>query len=201
MDKIIYFAEGSLNSGQTDMSLPHSLGFAPLIFGICAFNSDFSDGRGIPYQYQTTSDFVFFEARASSTDVKVSYNTANGTPAKVYYRICGFESAGSTATIPGTSGVANKFILNTDYNYCKLFRKGSINANTPTTITHNLGYLPQVMAWREANGIISPFNDSDWYSYSMGTQVGIEVTTTSVNIKAANVGLDKVHYRIYYDEA
>ena len=58
MDKIVYFKEGSLNSGQTDVSIPHKLGFAPLIFGICAFNEDFSDARGIPYQYQTTSDFV-----------------------------------------------------------------------------------------------------------------------------------------------
>lgn len=201
MDKIIYFVEGSLNSGQYDVSIPHSLGFAPLIFGICAFNSDFSDGRGIPYIYQTPSDFVAFEARATNTDVKVSFNTANGTPAKVYYKICGLEPAGSTATLPATSGNAEKLIINTDYNYCKLYRKGAINASDVTTITHNFGYIPQVMVWRESNGVISPFNDSSWYSDDLGSEFGIEVTPANVVIKAANIGLDKVHYRIYYDEA
>lgn len=201
MDKIVYFTEGSLNSGQTDISIPHKLGFAPLIFGICAFNEDFSDARGIPYQYQTTSDFVAFEANSSSTDIKVSFNTANGQPPKVYYRICGFEPAGLKNKLAPTSKYAKNFILNTDYNYCKLYKSGTINASDVTTITHNFGYLPQVMIWRESNGRISPFNDSQWYSTDLGDTFGVEVTDTYVKIKAANIGLDKVHYRIYYDEA
>lgn len=201
MDKIIYFTEGSLNSGQYDVSLPHSLGFAPLIFGVCAFNADFSDPRSIPYNNQTSTDFVAFDADASSTDVKVSFNTSNGVPAKAYYRIYGFEPSDVTASIAGTSGNATKFILNTDYNYCKLYQKGVINASNVTTITHNFGYLPQVMAWGESGGKIFSANLADWYSGDIGDTYGVKVTPTEVVLKFANIGLDRVHYRIYYDEA
>ena len=201
MDKIILFKEGSLNSGQYDVSLPHSLGFAPLIFGVCAFNADFSDPRSIPYTNQTSTDFVTFDVSATSTDIKVSYNSSSGTPSKAYYRIYAFEPSDVTASIPSTSGDATNFILNTDYNYCKLYQKGVINASNVTTITHNFGYLPQVMAWRESNGKIFASNIADWYSGDIGDTYGVKVTPTEVVLKFANIGLDRVHYRIYYDEA
>lgn len=201
MDKIIYFKEGSLNSGQYDVSLPHSLGFAPLVFGVCAFNSDFSDPRSIPYTNQTDTDYVAFDVSASSTDVKVSYVSSSGSPSVAYYRIYGFEPSDSHADIPATSGDATNFILNTDYNYCKLYQKGVINASDVTTINHNFGYLPQVMTWRESNGKIFPGNLADWYSGDIGDTYGTKVTNTQVVLKYANIGLDRVHYRIYYDEA
>lgn len=192
MDKIIYFAEGELNSGQYDVPLTHNLGFAPLIFGVCAFNSSFSDSRSIPYNYQTSSDFVSFTARASNSDVKISYNTANGTPAKIYYRLYGFEPADSHAKVGATSKYAQNFILNTDYNYCKLYKKGT---TTPTsTVAHNLGYIPQVLAWADTGTVITPLEEST-------TSGNIIVTDQNVLFQYPALGLQKIHYRIYYDEA
>ena len=192
MDKIIYFKEGTLNAGQYDIDSPHGLSFTPLIFGVCAFNSDFSDARGVPYQALTASNSVQFTAAANATNVRVSYINGSGSPSKIYYRLYGFEPSGSTATVPATSTAANQFILNTDYNYCKLLSKGT--AGPTATVNHNLGYIPQVLVWRQANSWVEPVNESDYTS-------SVIVTNQSLIFNYPNLGIDNFHYRIYYDEA
>lgn len=192
MDKIIYFKEGTLDAGQYDIDYAHNLSFTPLIFGVCAFNSNFSDARGVPYQSLTTSNSVQFTAAANSTNVRLSYINSSGSPSKIYYRLYGFEPSGSTATVPATSTAASQFILNTDYNYCKLFSKGTAGATA--TINHNLGYIPQVLAWRQANGWTELINESD-------SGAAVIVTDQSLIFNFPSLGIDNLHYRIYYDEA
>ena len=192
MDKIIYFAEGSLNSGQYDVDIAHGLSFAPLIFGVCAFNSDFSDARNVPYQRLTQSDTVSFDMLANATNIRLSYINSSGTPNKIYYRLYGFEPSGSAAIVPATSGNASNFILNTDYNYCKLLRKGT--AAVGATISHNLGYIPQVLVWQVANGWTMPVTQSD-------TNSAVIITDQDLIFNYQLLGVDNFHYRIYYDEA
>lgn len=191
MDKIIYFNEGSLNAGDYDVDIPHSLGFTPLIFGVCAFNSDFSDARGVPYQAQTVSNTVQFTVQANGVNVRLSYINQSGSPSKIYYRLYGFEPSNSTATVAPTSGNADKFILNTDYNYCKLYKKGTASPNA--TVSHALGYIPQVLIWRQVNGWVALVNESDYSS-------AVVITDQSLIFDFPYLGVDSFHYRIYYDE-
>lgn len=195
MDKIVYFREGTLNAGDYDKDYPHNLPFTPLLFGVCAFNSDFSDSMSVPFQYLTHDADVAFTASANSTNVRLSY-ILNGTgfPNKIYYRLYGFEPSDSHAKVGGTSKYAKNFILNTDYNYCKLFKKGTTAPNT--TIAHNLGYLPQVIAWGESTWTSQLWNIASPDSY-------VAVTENTVVFHTPNTmypPLNKIHYRIYYDE-
>ena len=192
MDKIIYFAEGTLNVGQYDVYIPHNLPFTPLIFGVCAYNSDFSDSRNVPYQYITRDNTESFTAYANASSVRLTYTNYSGTPSKIYYRLYGFEPSDSRGKVGATSKFAKNFILNTDYNYCKLFQKGTANAGG--TISHNLGYLPQVLVWQTSNGWTGPTDISS-------ASTGVIVTDNAVTFQFPNLGIDKLHYRIYYDEA
>ena len=194
MDKIVYFNTGSLNSGSST-SIQHNLGFIPLVFGVCSFNSDFSDPRTIPYNYQLQSDYVTFSATADGTNINLSFNTANGSPGAIYYRIYAFEPSNSAATIAPTNNHASQFILNTDYNYCKLCKKGIIDSDG--SVSHNLGYIPQVLAWSESGGVITPIDESTPSDPITNQPTQVIVTTSSITFQ--NIG--KAHYRIYYDEA
>lgn len=192
MDKIIYFQNGSLDAGQYDIDIPHKLGFTPLIFGVCAFNEDFSDSRSVPFDYTTQSDTIQFTAAANSTNVRLSYINYNGTPNKIFYRIYGFEPDGTHNKVSPTSKYAQNFIINTDYNYCKLFEKG---ATEPTsTITHGLGYIPQTLAWIDTGTWIRPAEESS-------TTSKIIVTDQNISFQYPALGISKIHYRIYFDEA
>lgn len=203
MDKIVYFQQGSLNVGEYDIDTPHNLPFTPLVFGVCAFNEDFSDARGVPYEYLTQQTSITFTASANATNVRVSYTNDAGTPDKIYYRIYGFEPSDSRAKVGITSKHGKEFILNTDYNYCKLYKKGVVDGQTATTIEHNFGYIPQILIWAESSsGWIAPLERSDWGDiYGDISTSGVFVTPAEVQFDASLYHYDKLHYRIYYDEA
>lgn len=194
MDKIIYFKDGNLNVGDYNVQIPHGLGFTPLVFGVCSFNSDFSDPRSIPYSYNTNSTSIAFNVQADSTNITIGYTNTSGTPAKIYYRLYAFEPSNSTATIAPTNTSAKTFVLNTDYNYCKLYKKGISNGDS--TIAHNLGYVPQVLAWEESGGYIVPIDTSTPEDPITNTPTYISVSTSNITTH----GYGTVYYRIYYDE-
>lgn len=203
MDKIIFFKEGTLNAGDYNIDITHNLPFTPLVFGVCAFNSDFSDARAIPYEQLTQTDSITFDAPANSSVIRMAYTNTAGTPNKIYYRLYAFEPSDSRAKVGATSKYAKDFILNTDYNYCKLFKAGTVSGASDTTISHNLGYIPQVLVWSEtSNGWVSPIERADWGNIQGTESVnGVMVTTTEVQFKASLYQFDKIHYRIYFDEA
>lgn len=185
MDKVIYFASGDITPGN-GWYVEHNLGFTPLVFGVCAFNSDFSDPRISPFLQWTNPGQIQFQFNATNTDIIMNYANSQSPNQKLYYRFYAFEPSNSSAAIPSTSNLANKFVLNTDYNYCKLFKKGIANGNT--TIQHNLGYIPFVLAWFEP--FTAPWWRSDKDDYITVTNSTVVIHTTST-----------IHYRIYYDEA
>lgn len=194
MDKIVYFKEGEIQAGNSQ-NIPHNLGFAPLVFGVCAFNSDFSDPRTLPFEQITQSETISFNLGANNSYVQIGYGNYADNPPKMYYRIYAFEPSDSRARVGATSKHAKNFILNTDYNYCKLYEKGIVTNDA--TITHNLGYVPQVLAWREQNGFITPVEQSRPSDPLTNLPSQIRVTPTEITFQ--NMG--KTHYRIYYDEA
>lgn len=97
-----------------------------------------------------------------------------------------------------------------DANYWKIAMKGSGTLSLPAsfgatdsdTITHNLGYYPNVRVWFEPNNdgdIWVPHKRSVWSN----ALLYFEVTTTGLTITAENgsVSAETVpyYYRIYYD--
>lgn len=185
MDKIVYYTTGEMTPGSK--SITHNLGFTPLLFGVGAFNSDFSDSRMSPYI--SWSPTVSFQFSSNNTYINFNYSNSGSSTKKLYYRIYAFEPADSYHKVPATTKYAKEFIINTDYNYCKLYKKGV--ATGDLTIKHNFGYIPLVLAWDYGNNTTYHwFNDVSDY---------ITVTETEVRIKNSNSN-GKVQYRIYYDE-
>lgn len=203
MDKIIFFTSGSIKPSDGNKSINHTLGFAPLIFGVCSFNSNFNDPRTIPYNYSTQSNTIAFTAQATSSQIKISCTNYSNPSASMYYRIYAFEPSTSSARIAPTANVANKFILNTDYNYCKLCKKGTMSGNGQHSVSHNLGYIPQTLIWAESNGTIIPIDHSNgWYDPILGEAFGVQVNNSNVVSNfPGSANYNTIHYRIYYDEA
>lgn len=206
MDKIVLFYEGELSPSSAgsgyEQTISHGLGFTPLVFGVCAFNSDFSDARSLPYMELTQDNAITVSVEATQSTIKVSYGNYESTPAKAYYRIYAFEPDGSAADVPPTADNASEFVLNTDYNYCKLFKTGVVDGNSDTTISHGLGYLPFTLAWQESsNGLVEPIELNNWSDPITNLPYGVRVGSQDVLFKYSGQGLSKIHYRIYYDEA
>lgn len=205
MDKIVYYKSGELlpNNGHSAQTIDNfNLGFIPLIFAVFSFDKDFTDTR-MDFMYSINNDVTII-VNAYSDSVRIDYwNTPNPNK-KLYYRVYGFEPSNSRASVGYTQKDAKEFILNTDYNYCKLYKKGVVDSDT--TITHNLGYVPFVLAWEEdkwtnpAPGVITPC----WLSG--GESPGTSWSVPSISVTDKTVKIDgiptngKVHYRIYYDE-
>ena len=198
MDKIIYFKEGVVNNGDTQ-NITHNLPFTPLVFGVGAFSSDFSDPRSLPFEELTQSNTLAATLDANSSRVQIGYMDYSASKPKLYYRIYAFEPSDPTAKVGATSKNANQFILNTDYNYCKLFKKG-ISGGSDATIPHNLGYIPQILAWGEQGGATRPIEISQPEDPLFGQPVYVAITSSNLIIKNPGA-FTKVHYRIYYDEA
>jgi hypothetical protein len=194
LDKIVYMTSGTFVSnavGGGSVTIPHGLGFMPLPYIQWSLNSDFSTCQEITERpgdlYPTVFPYIVsYESNATN----IIINFFNGALAQTtyYYRIICFMPTDINADVTNIASLADDFILNTDYNYTKLFMSG---INTSTTVTHNLGYVPQVMWWYEssADKILSPVN------LGYPTTNTPYVTTTTVVFPNTNY-----HYRIYIDE-
>lgn len=226
MDKIVYFKEQLVHPDPYGFAtISHSLGIAPLITGVWSKTKDFAE----PHSF-TTGEFIdpntnaniidTISCDASNTEISLSQYPASAT-FDYYVRLIGFEPSDSHAHLPATSNNAGVFILNTDYNYLKLFKAGVeeivIEGIQPDAITveHNLGYIPQSLFWVSN----SDGNDTTVYYFELN-ELPSHVTEsgTTTTIKGATVKADaekfviqpptpqwgsvhKLHYRIYYDEA
>lgn len=212
LDKIILFKEGRLMPSNDVTHIPHELPFLPLLFGICAFSDDYSDARALPFfdgiNYVGTptpiaSYDVQFTTATDGSQIELIYKNTN-TSQPINYRIFGFEPTDSNAKVGPTKKYAKTFLFNTNHNYLKLYKKGIVNAGATLEITHNFGYIPQMLAW-ETWGNLNPeyvvpiTEQADYDTY------GITVDNNHVRFDMTNyTGLlanAKIHYRIYYDEA
>lgn len=203
-DKIIYFKQlnnvPTSNGSSPSSTIAHGLPFMPLVFGVWSTSEDFSDTRTFGFVPESTLPYCTIQADATNITIYNYYTSP------VYVRIYAFEPSTSTADIGRTSQNASTFVFNTDYNYSKLFAKGTLTAGR--SVNHNLGYLPQVMAWEEYNNTgghyIQPYSYSNALLGSLsGTNYGTGLTLTNSNLNYIGSGsyLPVIHYRIYYDEA
>lgn len=224
MDKIVYYKETYLTPNQYgNATLPHTLGIAPLVTGVWSKTADFSEPHSFsgingvvdPSSQSYTQDVI--SVHADDTQLiftQFSGPLSNPTNFPFYVRIMGFEPSGVHKDLGKTSQNANTFILNTDYNYLKLYKAGAADVvwNTqtglydPVTITHNLGYHAQALFWVESFG-------QDYHEIIPLTGVllpniyvdksSVESYTDKFIIRppAVSGSTHKIQYRIYYDEA
>ena len=191
MDKVIYLNSGShsmTGGGGSIKQFAHNLGFTPLIIGTWSFNSNFLTSRegGMFTAEGTDPTTAYTTFSANATDITIDcFNP--GATATIYYRIYGFMPSDVNADVAFTASLAENFQFNTDFNYTKLFSSSVASAGT-STITHNLGYRPQVLTWIE---------DSTIYGTTAIVDSGfVKATTTTVVIISPT---KSVHYRIYAD--
>ena len=224
MDKIIYYKETKLTPDQYGgATIDHGLSLVPLVTGIWSRTADFAEPHslcGVGGVIDPSSNSYTPDAVTVSADESVIRFTQFAGPLSgggyypFYVRIMGFEPAGSHKNLGKTSQNANTFILNTDYNYLKLYKAGSEDLvwNTQTglydtiTIQHDLGYHPQALFWIES---------VDQYYHDILPINGVKLPNIYVDKSCRESYTDKfviyppaphasggrVHYRIYYDEA
>ena len=229
MDKIIYFKEEKLTSHYQYATIPHSLGFAPLIIGVWSETADFA----VPHPFSqepiidpVNNKYAIKMVRITAAETSIEFecysgSVSNPTDFTFYVRLYGFEPSNVNKNVPKTSFNANTFVLNTDYNYLKLYEKGvkdiDISGQYPTavTITHNLGYIPQALFWLDssyqgANHDVIQFDTL--YTVYQNTWDGVTETIPKMGVECYNDRFVikapmpsygdslKLHYRIYYDE-
>lgn len=197
IDKVILYKETTISSGQS-LSIPHGLGFIPLVFGVWSSTSDFTTCHPIG----EIGNWAYVGVAANSTSVDLNY-VGSGT---VYVRIYGLMPTDQEGNAPNATSGVNGLIFSSDYNYTKLYMSGVTNSETGTsTISHNLGYKPQVMAWEENyNGTISPFSVSQFIignTAAGNVQDGMAITNSVLQFKRFPDDSRRFHYRIYYDES
>lgn len=152
MDKIIYMNSGSFTattSGLGDIdAIEHGLPYRPHIAGSWSLNSDFSTSKEFYIPTYADLDGVYVECYTDDTYVRIYSQNYSGSNKTIYWRIYGFMPSGITETASSTSSLSSDFVFNTDYNYSKLWYSDLIPYSaSPTVVTHNFGYRPQIMAW------------------------------------------------------
>lgn len=210
LDKIIYMTSGSVVVNFSgEITIPHGLGFAPLVFGIWSLNSDFSTSQEFDMMSSDlySPDYMYVtRLEADDTNIYASFQNSEFSNETFYYRLFAYEPTDSTADITPTSSdtLATNLLLDTDLNYLKLHSSGiKVVSSAPDTVTHNLGYIPVIMLWQEGGGShansIYPINQPTIYvhaDYATGYPLTPRVTTTSIIFPSTGT----YHYRIYIDE-
>lgn len=208
MDFICFYVEDSIavQSGYTmTLTFPHDLGFAPLCFGVFSADNSTNWEPMVGWGVYGSSD-EYGGLYSTSSNVVASVTNESGSSHTYRYRIWGImpSTVSKDVTIPSGS---SKWRLNTLKNYSKLVSAGRVTATTGsnfTVATHNLGYIPEVMAWAElTSGRVQPFYLEYWGNYLPTATVLVKVNNTRVQ---AYIGTDAfwtikyVHYRIYGDQ-
>jgi hypothetical protein len=214
LDKVIYRASGSFALGAyfstESLSIPHGLSFTPLPVLQWSTSSDFSvvyeAGTGPP-----PDDIILgflgiaMNCTADGTNINIDVTNFKSTAYTIYYRVFGLMPSDENEEATSTQDAGDSFVLNTDQNYAKLIDSGKLTLSTTTTVTHGLGYEPQVFMWIEDSGIIyTPFtalNSSKTGStLTPAAQRGYRVTTSQIEFKSLSPSYAYGHYRIYADE-
>lgn len=208
LDKVIYMTSGSAttSSYSVTVTITHGLGFIPLPYIQWSLNSNFA----VCYEsLERTSDLYppsfpyYSHLYATSTTVKFDFSKVDftGSQVTIYYRLICFAPYGNTSDVTKISNLADNFVLNTDYNYTKLYTSGAITTTSePQSVAHSLGYVPQVMCWLEASSTITPLPYSIIYAHaSAGLAANgygrLNITTSNLVFNKAG----KYHYRVYLD--
>lgn len=211
LDKIVYLHTGSINFPitGTDYIINHGLPFTPLIKVVWSTSNDFSTTYGVgDGPISSNPSFAYLPQIVFAYSDSSTINLVFGNPGSVtdaYIRIYAFMPSNVNTDAEFTVSAADTFVLNTDYNYSKLYLSGiTASSSTPSsveTITHGLGYYPQVEVWYTKGGLTYAMSEIALFDNSLGTE-SFELTTDDLILRRSPFlsGDELFHYRIYADE-
>ena len=202
MDKIVYMTSGSMTvpdgTSDTIPLVAHYLPFTPLPYIIWSNTSDFT------VSFTRTDDVTYpsgtyqlYSVSSNANNINIIRFNSTGSSKTIYYRIFCYApyNANIDSSVPVISSLADNFVMNTDYNYLKLLYEGIITSSTP--FTHNLGYIPTVLAWKNHLGTITPVSQAT--SSTLGG-AGVYITTSQLIYDTYVGDEDEIYYRIYLDD-
>jgi len=203
LDKIVYMDSGSIlvpNNNSIFTYIPHSLSFIPLVTVTWSLTPNFetSFSTGFP-PYRDISDTSAVTVWATITDLVIYPLNDTGSTKTYYWRAYGQMPSDVNDETGHTSNATGNFVMNTDYNYSKLY----LNDKTPYIaspyiVSHNLGYIPrQVSIWRgNLDGEIEPVFDG---TTEPTDNSRIIIDNTNLYFYSTS-GSSYYYYRIYLDE-
>lgn len=205
LDKVIYLGSHQVTLGSFDIqefSMPHGLGFTPLMMGQWSNSSDFSVAYSI-YGGASVGANRAWETLIESDSTNIYIRTQNRTNSTgtAYYRMFGLVPSNENPIAAPTAIEGDDFIINTSYNYMKLSSSGTttLAEGASTTISHELGFNPKVMIWNTL-GTRTRMKGASF----VDVPIELFARTTSSELFIHNkggFGTTTVHYRIYADEA
>lgn len=179
-------------------SVAHGLPFTPMIIGQWSTNSNFSPA------YDLSNDMPIFNGTrpeyqiligADSSHIRISGMHIKESAQTLYFRLFAFLPPDYNGTWTNVLDDNTDFKLNTDFNFPKVVASGSVSVPDHTTrsYNHNLGYIPQVRAWKELQ--TAPFDNYStmWNilipAYSSTTPDGLfGVSSNTQTINFGNYG-------------
>ena len=201
IDKILFTTQGSvtLQGESKEVKIPHNLPYTPLILGSWSFDQNFENTYEFGWSILLDPNISQVACSADSNDL--IFTTSDVHAGKtIFYKIFGFPPTTYTGDFLSFSGDLMGFNFNSDLNYLKMIKEGSVSVanNSQVVISHNLGYKPFIFVWQNIAGRISRFNSSP-IKFE-----GVNITDSSVIFKnpfEVNSGKDiTYYYRIYIDE-
>lgn len=190
----------SASFGSTTENIAHGLPFKPLLDGTWSTDPTFAlsyDMGGGPISTVAGALFnIQADVSSDGTNAIITVGKATAGTSTIHYRIFGFEPSTDNLAAPYTSDAADSYILNTDYNYTKLYDASAVT--TSTVISHGLGYRPQVSMWEETSGTIRKKNENRNGS-AANTYTTISTTAVAITFDGSAPVGTKAHYRIYLD--
>lgn len=220
LDKIVHLKSGSFTVGGLTQgnfqTIPHNLGFIPLCNGNWSLTADFS----VQYNYgngivPSSNPGALFDTVANvfadNTNVYISTDNANVSSRTIYYRIFALQPPDDDSTVAPVVSQGDTFVLNTDYNYTKLYLENYLDV--PATggtsnmyaVPHNLGYTSQGIGWQQ----LDTYNGTSTTlcAHPIGsTFSGSPTTSMALNPNAINFYTTpgalahRLYYRLYLDE-
>ena len=196
MDKIAYMKAGAitLTGGNSQIEIVHELPFTPLVMGSWSLTPDFSSSRefGKLIYASPSIDRVILDADATSLGINAHF-ADDGTKI-IYYLIYAFAPSDYTGEVVALS-INTGFRMDSRLNYMKLYAEDVVDMSgaSPVAINHNLGYLPRVLVWVEADGIVEKVAYDDIISQLY------KLTNTQLIINNSYY-YNRAHYRIYCDD-
>ena len=143
-------------------SVAHGLPFTPWLIGQWSTNANF-----VP-AYDLANDMPIFTGTrpdlsalvgADSTYLRFTAEHTDTSAKTFYFRLFAFLPPDYTGDWNNPLSDTTHFTLDTEFNYPKMVKNGTITVpdGQVSTVAHNLGYIPQVRAWRQIT--TSPFDD------------------------------------------
>lgn len=210
IDSSSLVSQGTNPSDSILITIPHSLGFAPLCIGTYTDDPTWSVSWsvGSPPQFFNPgfgqwSDRIVanFESDASNIYIRLlNYDTTR----TLYFRLTGLAPA-VVNSLPEPIGFRSSYRINTDWNYLKILIDTKSNYPNPTGITtisvpHNLGYRPRVLVFSELDGITRRSGSENTIGVTgISTVTRVTDTDVLIDVDSFLTTLITLNVRVYID--